>query len=661
MWRVCSCFADFADNRATSARRAPTSMSASRRASWRDHLRYRFENTLSRGPIALIGWLALLSSLIVALAALAIWGLRVRTSPDEPGSRLGALEGAWQSMLHALDPGTLAGDQGWILRLLMLAVTVGGIFIVSMLIGTITSGLESRLHELRKGRSRVIESEHTLILGWSSKVFSIIGELIIANENQKNPAIVILANRDKVEMEDDVRAKFPDTKNTRVICRSGNPLDLDDLAVVAPHDARSIVVLAPENENPDIHVIKSVLAITNNPDRRETPYHIVAEIRDTHNLEAAHLVGGDEAVFVQGGDLIARVTAQTCRQSGLSVVYTELLDFDGAEIYFTPAAPLAGRSYRETLSSFEDSAVMGLMRGDGEVLINPPMDTRLAPDDQIIAISEDDDTLIASKTAPPAPDAACIVEGARSEAVPERTLVLGWNEKTEAVIRELDNYVAPGSKITAIRAWGEDDASMAAAAALKRQRMALRIGDITSLATLEELDVASYDHIIVMSDTRLPVQETDAQTLICLLHLRNLAEAAGKNLSIVSEMMDLRNRALAQVAKADDFIVSDKLVSLMLAQLSENKHLDRVFRTLFSADGSEIYIRPARDYIRLDREVDFHTVLEAAAQRGETAIGYRIAADGTDASKGFGVKVNPNKSERIRFAAADQIVVLAED
>ena len=69
----------------------------------------------------------------------------------------------------------------------MLCVTIGGIFIVSILIGTITAGLESRLAELRKGRSRVIENGFTLILGWSSKVYSIIGELLIANENQKNP------------------------------------------------------------------------------------------------------------------------------------------------------------------------------------------------------------------------------------------------------------------------------------------------------------------------------------------------------------------------------------------------------------------------------------------------------------------------------------------
>ena len=181
----------------------------------------------------------------------------------------------------------VAGDTGWQLRLLMLIVTIGGIFIVSILIGTITSGLEARLAELRKGRSRVIEQNFTLILGWSSKVYSIIGELLIANSNQKDPCIVILSERDKIEMEDDIRAKFANTANTRVICRSGNPLDLDDLAVVDPHSARSIIVLAPETENPDIHVIKSVLAITNNPARKREPYHIVAEIR-----EAAESRGG---------------------------------------------------------------------------------------------------------------------------------------------------------------------------------------------------------------------------------------------------------------------------------------------------------------------------------------------------------------------------------
>src|SRR5262245_47272363 len=151
--------------------------------SWRDKLRYRFENTLSKGTIAIIGWLALLSLAIIALAGLILAAMRIGQDPADHEHPFGFFEGMWQSMLGTLDPGVFAGDQGWQFRLLMLLVTIAGIFIVSILIGTITSGLESRLTELRKGRSRVIENGFTLILGWSSKVYSIIGELLIANEN----------------------------------------------------------------------------------------------------------------------------------------------------------------------------------------------------------------------------------------------------------------------------------------------------------------------------------------------------------------------------------------------------------------------------------------------------------------------------------------------
>ena len=46
-----------------------------------------------------------------------------------------------------------------------------------------------------------------------------------------------------------------------------------------------------------------------------------------------------------------------------------------------------------------------------------------------------------------------------------------------------------------------------------------------------------------------------------LLHLRDMSEKSGKEFAIVSEMLDLRNRQLAEVTRADDFIVSDHLVS----------------------------------------------------------------------------------------------------
>jgi hypothetical protein len=59
--------------------------------------------------------------------------------------------------------------------------------------------------------------------------------------------------------------------------------------------------------------------------------------------------------------------------------------------------------------------------------------------------------------------------------------------------------------------------------------------------------------------------------------------------------------------------------------------------------------------------VNFYTVVEAARQRGETPLGYRITAEVSDAGKAYGVHTNPKKSETVTFAPEDKIIVIAED
>src|SRR5688500_4866442 len=188
-------------------------------------LRYAFDNTMAKGPIAMIGWLAVLSSGVIALATAIVVSLRIR--PGDAQGDMTPMEVAWMSLMRTLDPGTMGGDSGWAFRVAMLLVTLGGIFIVSTLIGVVITGMEAKLDQLRKGRSFVMERNHTLILGWSSKIHTIISELTIANENQRKPRIVILADHDKVEMEDEVRDKTPNLRNTKVICRRGNPNDMN--------------------------------------------------------------------------------------------------------------------------------------------------------------------------------------------------------------------------------------------------------------------------------------------------------------------------------------------------------------------------------------------------------------------------------------------------
>ena len=117
----------------------------------------------------------------------------------------------------------------------------------------------------------------------------------------------------------------------------------------------------------------------------------------------------------------------------------------------------------------------------------------------------------------------------------------------------------------------------------------------------------------------------------------------------------------AEVAQPDDFIVSDKLISLMFSQISENKHLENVLKDLFDPEGSEIYLKPITNYVETGHAVDFYTLVAAASARGETAIGYRIKSLSNQADRGYGVVINPDKQNTITFAPDDKLVVLAED
>lgn len=626
---------------------------------FKQRFRYWFDNMMAKGTPAMVVMLFIISLLLILMIAAIVAVTKV--APN--GENLFQL--FWISLLRTLDPGTMGSDEGKpFFLLMMLAVTIGGIFIVSALIGILNTGLDEQLQRLRKGRSRVLENGHTLILGWSPQVFTIISELMVANENKSKARIVVLANQDKVEMEEAIRERITEIGSTRVIVRSGNPIDLNDLEIGSPHTARSIIVLPPESDDPDSYVIKTVLALTNNPNRHSEPYHIVTQIRNRRNMDVVRMVGAKDKVFpLLTGDLIARVVAQTSRQSGLSVVYTELMNFGGDEIYFKQEPTLSGKTYGEVLLAYEDSSVMGFRKVDGTIMLNPPMGTRMEPGDHLFALSEDDDTIkLSGLSSIPIEESLIRTAGKVHKPGPERALIIGWNRSAGTIVRELDAYVANGSQVTVLA--DENRARQdikVCEKTLKNQKLTFIPGDTTSRELLDSLNIMEYNHVIVLSASDLETQEADARTLVTLLHLRNIAGRDETPFSIVSEMLDLRNRELAEAARVDDFIVSEHLISLMLSQLSEDDDLFDIFQDIFDPEGAEIYLKHITDYVETEQPVTFYTVVEAALRRGESAIGYRVATEASDATKSYGIYTNPNKSEKVIFHPDDKIIVVAEE
>ncbi len=614
-------------------------------------VRYWFDNTMARGTAAVIGLLALGSLAWILLAGLIAWAFGLK----QDGQGYGYVEATWRQLTFTLDPGTFSGDSGVAWLILSLLTTLFGVLVVASLIGVVSAAFDDKISELRKGKSNVLETGHTVIIGWNSKVFTIISELVIANESEHKPVIVVLAERDKLEMEDEIREKVSSTKNTTVICRSGHPLDQDELMRANPYAAKSIIVLGDEDSpDQDSMTIKTTLALTNHPRRPPGTISIVGEVRNPANLEVARLVGKDEASWVLPLEMISKLTVQTCRQSGLSAVYSELLRFEGDEIYFSDQPGLVGLTHLECQMRFESSSVIGVVTADGP-LVNPPADRVVEPGEHLIVLAEDDSTI--ELTAAGTADSTKVTGVGKENATPERTLILGSNAQLPLMLGELNAYVAPGSEVTVVSAHQLPTLNIYPHLTVRTQ-----MGDTSDRGTLTELEPGTYDHILVLAyRDDLEAEAADAKTLVTLLLLREIANAGDLDLSIVSEMLDDRNRKLAEVTKADDFIVSDNLMSLMMSQISENPALSTLYEGLFAADGSEVYLRPAEWYVLLDQPIDFYTVAAGAARRGETAIGYRYVTPHGSGDSQAAIKLNPHKAELRTYSTGDRIIVFAED
>ncbi|GAA3468425.1 potassium transporter TrkA [Nonomuraea roseola] len=614
--------------------------------SLRERMRYWFDNTMSRGTASLIGWLALVSvGLVLVVAGLTAW------LTDEPeGAGFG--EVLWLSLMHAMTPSKVASDKGSTAFLAVMFVgSLAGIFIVSILVGLLSNGLKQKIDRLRRGRSRIAETGHTVVLGWSDQVFTIIGELVKAHASQRGSVIAVLADRDKLDMEEEIRERIGDTGRTRLVCRTGRPTEPGDLRLMNLDKARSIVVLSPDGEDPDAHVIKILLALAK---RAGDHPPVVASLTSSRNLAAARLAGGSQVHLVDSDDTASRLIVQSSRQSGMSVVCMDLLNFDDGEIYLRSDAALTGRSYGDALHAYQTATVIGLRRAGG-VVLNPPMDTVITAEDEVVVIAHDDSLIhLASGQASFSEKNITVAPATPLE--PERTLVLNWNARAEHIVRYLDGYVAPGSMLEI--AAGHPKAGTGLDG-LRNLTVNVKECDTTDRYALEALGVGLYQHVIVLSDDRFKPQHADTRTLMTLLQLRDMQTVAGERYSIVSEMHDENNRSLAEVTEADDIVISDTVIGLLLAQLAENRHLADVFSYLFDSRGSEIYPRPASSYVTKDAPVSFSTVIESARRRGETAIGYRLAS-GVNQPPHYGVVLNPSKSQPLTLGEGDSVIVLSE-
>ena len=647
------------------------------KATFGARLSYRFDNFMARGGLAI--FLAILSMFAIGFIVAGILrAVAGAVMPDESAPNIA--KGLWRTFIEVADAGNIGDDSDapWAGKLVGIVTIFIGMVLFSSMVAFITSLFQDKLDDLRRGKSNVIEEGHTLILGFGDRLVDIIREVIVANESESDAAVVVLADRDKQEMDEFFNERIEERKTTRLITRSGSTAHVATLQKVAANGARSITVLSDARSGDsaevkaaaDARVIKNIMAVVAACGEQQLP-SVVAELHLEKNRSLADSIVPGRITTLAEDSLLSKMLVQTSRVSGLALVYSDLVGFVGNELYFyRPESGWPQLPFGQLLFHFAQSVPFGLRHANGQIVINPPAAQVLLPDDDIIVLAEDDST-IGFKPAPVYTPSALQPTGRTLEPKPERHLVVGWTGKSKLIIDEYAQYLKAGSAIHVVVEATTPEINAELGALHQRYpniNIALAQLDVSTAEGLAKLQPYKYENVIILTRDQATPEEADAATISQLLRFRQYFRAQEQTLQkpittqVITEVMDSDNTELVLQVGVKDYLISNQFVSKIFAQVAQEPDVKRVYDDLFREEGSEIYLKPASLYFpQLPVTLPFGDVMAAAQLRAEVCFGFRLAADAGDLGKGHGIHIIPAKTEQVTLNAGDCLITLAEN
>jgi len=204
------------------------------------------------------------------------------------------------------------------------------------------------------------------------------------------------------------------------------------------------------------------------------------------------------------------------------------------------------------------------------------------------------------------------------------------------------------------------------------QEVNFRLGDPTVRRVLEDMDLASYDSGMVLSTDPRTRKATDplmadSRVMVSMLLLRSIQVYRGiAGATLVSEVLDPRTNDIMKLTRCSDSVVGNKLVSMILAQISEERDVGYIIEDLFSAEGCEMHTKDVRIFCAPDEQLSFWDMTFRCQQRRMSLLGWIRKDDNPDASTWEAV-INPaDKDTKLRWIGksgqyGDLLIVISED
>ena len=618
----------------------------------------------SRKPHSMM--LMLILYVNVLLVLLAAWVISAFAVPGNENT--GFFTAVYHTFTMILDAGCiesvitdLSGANLFLIIFCLVVIVVCMITFTGALIGYATNVVSNLIENANANSIKLRISGHVAVLGWNTRASEIINDLLYCRTWQK---VVVLSEGNREAILDEINERLADTierenaaleesvrqmprlkkffymhkhklrNNVAVVVREGDVFSAVHLNNIQLNKAKSIIILGKdlrsairegassdeETEKGDNRTVKTLIQVVDiasnvlSADNQKVVVEIENEwtgdlvdkiIRAKLNLDKCRVV--PFRVHTVMGQLLSQFSLMP----ELNKVYSSLFSNKGTSFFArSQARPASDIDFAETYLNTHRRALPLLFIKD-----------EMTREDFFYYMADSDrDIDIASDRAM----GTCPVGLNKDYWLPEKhVLILGSNSKISNVMDGYENFCSEWTnekhpQIVHVTVVDDEEK-------LQRENFYSRykfVENCVPARIIERDKIADiikdfvYEHpdnssILILSDDTVPDDDIDAKMMTFLIYAKDVINRArvnkrnvNFNVDIIAEVMDPRHVDLVRSYDVDNVVISNRYISKMVTQISEDFARYNLYADIMDYDdmetavydGIEIYIKKAGEY-----------------------------------------------------------------
>ena len=516
------------------------------------YIKYRIDRMLNKGLLYQL--LLLVFAIIILLLIVSIFIIVFFNYPPK--------DAFWDSLMQFIDTGNISsvdGSTGIVLTFLM--VTFIGVCGWGSLIAMINKALQDRINNLSKGNAFIMEKNHAIILGYGEEALTIVEEFIMA----KVKTIIILSEHNV----DIIRWRISFIffiKQTNIIIREGSASRIENIKLLNIAKSSSISII----NNDDTESLNILLALKKIVEEEELDkkINICVLVHEEDTIEIIKSIEEKNFVIhvIYKYEILYKLIAQSIIYTGLSNVYEDLFSNDGNVFYIETDHDFNDFKFEDAALKYLDRGMilLGITKEDRSQLLIPNYDYLLKKENRLVILSRNnnDDNIKEYPDIKPS-----IIK------YKNNILLICEENRYDEIIKEISEYME------------NHNTSMISYNLIKSQKNKYKF-------MREKLREENTTKIVLISEDNL----TDVKSINILLIIRQIIRKENLNIAILSLLNSMQKRNSIRSDDVRDFIVSGKLIGMLMAQASISSNILYIFYGLLSKNGKDIIMSPYSDY-----------------------------------------------------------------